>query len=50
MNKLYPPSINGTLPAFYTDEDSAEIIIPYQNNRSVGLEDITGFALKLKKI
>lgn len=50
MNKLYPPSINGALPAFYMNENSADIIIPYQNNRSVGLEDITGFALKLKKI
>ena len=29
---------------------SADIIIPYQNNKSVSLEDITGFALKLKKI
>lgn len=29
---------------------NADIIIPYQNNKSVSLEDITGFALKLKKI
>lgn len=50
MNKLYPPSINGALPAFYMDGNSADIIIPYQNNRSVSLDDITGFALKLKKI
>ena len=50
MDKLYPPSINGALPAFYMDGDSADIIIPYQNNKSVSLEDITGFALKLKKI
>lgn len=56
MDKLYPPSINGTLPAFHViknanaEDTTADITIPYKHNRSVSLDNIKGFALKLKKI
>ena len=52
--KLYPPIIPGTLPAFYTTEDEengtviTKITVPFSMNRAVSSEDIDGFSLKLK--
>ena len=51
--KLYPPIIPGTLPAFYTTEDGnngteTKITVPFSMNRAVSSESINGFALKLK--
>lgn len=44
VNKLRPPVIAGTIPAF-TD---GKISVPFSMNRSVGLEDFDGFVLKIK--
>lgn len=46
MSKLYPPIIEGVLPAFYGDE----ITIPFQMNLAVGFGDIMGFQLKIKTV
>lgn len=46
MAKLYPPTIAGTIPAFY----GTSIEVPFFMNRAVGLFDFTGFALKIKKV
>jgi hypothetical protein len=43
-NKLYPPIIEGALPAFYGDV----ITVSYTLNRGVGYEDIYGFSLIIK--
>ena len=51
MDKLYPPSIDGTIPAFYSDDGTtAEIVVPFTMNRSVSFNDIKGFCLKIKTI
>ena len=46
MAKLYPPVIEGTIPAFYGDE----IIVPYSMNKSVNKDEIAGFSLKIKTV
>ena len=46
MVKLYPPVIEGTIPAFY----GTTLVVPFSMNRSVGKSDIKGFSLKIKTI
>ena len=43
---LYPPIIEGTIPAFYGDE----IIVPYSMNKTVSSESVIGFSLKIKTV
>lgn len=55
MEKLYPPVINGSLPAFYSEIDengttNAKIVVPFSMNRAVNMEDINGFKLKIKTV
>lgn len=54
MAKLYPPYIEGTIPAFYTETkngtDQTILTVPFSMNRSVGKSDIKGFALKMKTV
>lgn len=50
MAKLYPPTIPGAIPAFYTDSDGTSIEVPFSMNRAVGLSEFNGFALKIKKV
>lgn len=47
---LAAPIINGTLPAFYLENGIAKITIPFSMNRSVSVNDISGFSLKLKNV
>lgn len=44
--KLYPPTINGSLPAFY----GTEISVPFSMNKTVSWNDISGFCLKIKTV
>jgi hypothetical protein len=46
MAKLYPPILQGVLPAFSTSE---EIKIPFTMNRSVSRSQVSGFSLSLKE-
>lgn len=53
--KLYPPRINGTLPAFWLTYDNAnlvlrgaEITIPFAMNQTVSAEQVKGFMLRLR--
>ena len=46
MKKLYPPEINGTIPAFCGDI----ISVPYIKNKTVSDSEVVGFALKIKTI
>ena len=44
--RLYPPIINGTLPAF----TGTTIVVPFALNRAVSQNDIGGFLIKLKTV
>ena len=46
MAKLYPPYIEGTIPAFYGDS----LTIPYSMNKVVHRNEIAGFSIKIKTI
>lgn len=48
--KLYPPTINGTLPAFYDENGTATIAVPFSMSRAVNQNDIGGFKLKIKTV
>ncbi len=54
MAKLYPPIINGTLPAFYSEIVGAnreiKITIPFTMNRAVSPIQVKGFALRIKTV
>lgn len=46
---LRPPSIQGTLPSFYANDEGAVILtVPFAMNKSVGLSDFSSFSLKIK--
>ena len=44
--KLYPPVIEGTLPAFY----GTELSVPFSMNRAVSDAEVYGFIIKIKNI
>lgn len=46
MAKLYPPYLEGTIPAFYGNS----ITVPFAMNRAVGKNEIRGFSLLIKSI
>lgn len=46
MSKLYPPVIEGTIPAF----NGTTLVVPFSMNRSVSKADIGGFSAKIKTI
>ena len=46
MAKLYPPVIEGTIPAF----SGTSIEVPFSMNRAVSASEIKGLVLKIKKI
>lgn len=55
MAKLFPPLIEGVIPAFYFDYDAngkgiVKIAIPFSMNRAVSPIQIGGFALKIKTV
>lgn len=57
MAKLYPPIIEGTLPAFYSDTieniengGMVEITIPFSMNKAVSISEVKGFSLKIKTV
>ena len=46
MSQLYPPYIEGTLPAFHGDT----IKVPFEMNPAVSWSEVAGFVLKVKNI
>ena len=54
MAKLYPPIIEGTLPAFYRDDNSSNgatiLVVPFTMNKTVSESDYDCFSLKLKTL
>jgi hypothetical protein len=49
-NKLYPPRIEASLPAFVKDIDKCNLIIPFQLNRAVGRNEFNQVRLNLKTV
>jgi hypothetical protein len=45
-NKLPPPLIAGTLPAFYDNK----LIVPFQMNRAVSKNEFIDFSVKIKTV
>lgn len=50
MAKLYPPTINENIPAFYKENGTVKITVPFSMNRAVLKNDIFGFILKIKTV
>ena len=51
MAKLYPPYIEGALPAFCLSNGDGELVIPFAHNRAISnIEDIKSFAIKIKTV
>lgn len=46
MAKLYPPNIEGTLPAF----SGSALTVPFSMNRAVSANEVRGFAIKIKRV
>lgn len=46
MAKLYPPHIEGTIPAF----TGATIVVPFSMNQAVGEKEIKALTIKIKKV
>lgn len=46
MGKLYPPSIEGTLPASY----NGRLVVPYIMNKSVSYDEISKFQIKINTV
>ena len=44
--KLYPPNIEGTIPAFY----GTTLVVPFTMNRSVAKKEVSGFVIKIKTV
>lgn len=50
MAKLFPPLIDGVIPAFYKDGNKIKITIPFSLNRTVSPTQIQGIVMKIKTI
>lgn len=48
--KLYPPTIGSTIPAFYEEQGAAVIAVPFSMNRAVDVNDVHGLRLKIKTV
>ena len=44
--KLYPPNIEGTIPAFY----GTTLVVPFSMNKAVSKNEIYGFTIKIKTV
>ena len=50
IGKLYPPYIEGTLPAFCDAKEGTVLTVPFSMNRAVNKKEVAGFVLKMKNI
>lgn len=50
MAKLFPPLVNGVIPAFYEEDGTVKITVPFSLNRAVSKIQIKGIALKIKTV
>ena len=51
MSKLYPPIIEGIIPAFYANNDgTANLVVPFSMNPTVSWNEIGNIRLQLKTV
>ena len=52
MARLFPPVIEGIVPAFYDNEENGmiEVVIPFSMNRAVSQIQVKGLAVKIKTV
>lgn len=50
MAKLFPPIIEGIIPAFYSEGGTVKITVPFSLNRAVSKTQITAISLKMKTV
>ena len=51
MAKLYPPYLEGTLPAFCLDNNGDGVMtIPFALNKAVSISEIAAMAVKIKTV
>lgn len=50
MAKLFPPLVEGTIPAFYCENGIVKITIPFSMNKAVSRSQVGGLALKIKTV
>lgn len=50
MAKLFPPILEGTIPAFYSENGIVKITIPFSMNRAVNAVQVKGLVLKIKTV
>lgn len=48
--KLYPPTLSASIPAFYEEDGTVTITVPFVMNKTVSPDEVTEFALKIKNI
>lgn len=46
MSKLYPPNLEGTLPAFY----GTTLVVPFSMNKAVSIDEVQSILLKVKTV
>lgn len=50
MAQLFPPIVNGTIPAFYSNGTVSNITVPFSMNRAVNKNQVSGIAVKIKTL
>lgn len=50
MAKLFPPLIEGVIPAFYSENGTVKITVPFSMNKAVSKIQVSGFVLKAKTV
>lgn len=50
MSQIYPPIIEGNLPAFYEENEQIKITVPFSMNRAVSPSEVVGMSLKIKTV
>ena len=50
MAKLFPPIIEGIVPAFYEENGYIIVVIPFSMNRAVSQSQVKGLAIKIKTV
>jgi hypothetical protein len=51
MAKLYPPYLEGTLPAFCLDASGDGVLtIPFAHNKAVSIDDFGSISVKVKTV
>ena len=50
MAKLYPPYIEGSIPAFYGTASGTTLVVPFAMSRAVAIEEIYSFVVTIKTV